>query len=185
MVKKKYVKASPKDPTQLCIDGYLVDEVLPLIGKNLTIIGCKIRFGLPIKRQRIVVPTKLRKHGVGSMSEIKAGLEAEIVLDQTTPTAIKKAVKSVADYIGADPRRASFNYITLSNGKGAVRFNLTTKEMKPKGDDAADLRKKARVLGAGEGQGKVQSVIADVGAEKFQCDIETVVEKRVALCRKV
>ena len=182
MVKKKVTK-EVSNPVQFCLDGTLVDEVLPMV-KGVDIIGCNIRFGMPIKRQKIVVPTKLKKFGVNKMSEIKAGLEAEIVLDSVTPAAVKKAVKNVAQHVGCDPKSATFRYITLSNGTASCRFDVTSKEMAAKGDDAADLRKKAKVLGAGESNGKIQSLFSDIGAEKFRCDFETVIEKRIAICKK-
>ena len=58
--------------------------------------------------------------------------------------------------------------------------------MKPKDEaQAVDLRKKAKVLGLTDGEGKVNSLMHEIGAEKFQCDIQTIIEKQIILCRKV
>ena len=183
-------KRAPKNATksnayQYCLDGIHVNEVLPMV-KDVSIIGCRIRFGMPIKRRKMVVPVKLRKCGVQSMSAIQEGLDAEIVLDATTPTAIRKSVKTVAEHMNVDPSTATFRYLTVGNKEASARFVATTKEMQPKNEEeAVDLRKKAKVLGLKEGTGKVNSLIRDLGAEKFQCDIKTVVEKQIVLCRKV
>jgi len=186
MTKKKAPKkVDAKNAVQYCIDGIHVDDVLPLV-KQVKIIGCRISFGMPLRRQRVVVPVKMRKCGVRTLSEIKSGLEAEIVLDSTTPALVRKAVKQVAQFIDTDPARASFRYLTLGDGAGSAKFSATTKEMTPQDEkDALDLRKKAKVLGLVDGQGKVNSLCAKIGAEKFRCDIQTIVERKIVLCRKV
>lgn len=184
-MKKKAPVSKKENLIQYCIDAHLVDDVLPLI-KHVTIIGCGVRFGMPIKRQKTIVPVKLRKCGVNRMSEIKAGLEAEITLDQTTPTSIKRSVKTVANHLGVDPKVASFRYLTLADKQGSGRFEVTTKEMQPqKEGEAIDLRRKARVLGLTNGTGKVNSLCSKIGAGKFRCDIETVKESKIVLCRRV
>jgi hypothetical protein len=58
--------------------------------------------------------------------------------------------------------------------------------MAPKKDeDAVDLRKKAHMLGLEEAEGKIQGLIADLGAGKFQCGFTTVVEKQISTCKKI
>ncbi|MBW1672045.1 MAG: hypothetical protein JRJ45_00115 [Deltaproteobacteria bacterium] len=184
-MKKSAPKKEVKNAVQYCIDGIHVEDVLPQL-KKVDIIGCRIRFGMPIRRQRVVVPVRMRKCGVQTLSEIKSGLEAEIVLDATSPSLIRKAVKQVAKFIDTDPAKASFRYLTIGNGCGSAKFGATTKEMKPQKDnDALDLRKKAKVLGLMEGQGKVNTLCSRIGAEKFRCDIQTITERKIVLCRKV
>ena len=103
----KHLRKS-KHAAQYCIDATQVHEVLALLNKSITINGCVIRFGMPISRRKVVVPQKLKKFGVQTLSEIKSVLEAEIVLDKTTPTAIKRAVKAVAEYTGVDQKKATY-----------------------------------------------------------------------------
>jgi len=114
-----------------------------------------------------------------------AGLEAEVTLDQTTPTAIKRSVKVVAEYIGAEPEQATFRYIVLSNGQGTGKFVACRKEMTARGEDAADLRKKLRVMGLEDAQGRVQSLIADIHAGSFRCNFQEVTVKQISLCERV
>jgi len=170
---------------QFCIDGYYVDEVLKQVN-GVKIIGCKIRFGMPLKRKKQVIPKKLRQLGCNMMYAIMPCLEAEITLDETTPGAIKKSIKEVANYVGIDKGEAQFSSLTLSNGEGTGRFVKTTKEMAPKNqEDALDLRRKAKMLGLQEATGKIQSLISSIGAGKFQCDFVDVQVKQIALCRRV
>ena len=83
--------------------------------------------------------------------------------------AIKKYVKEGCIKSNINPDKAYFKFLLLSNGKGNVVFRLATKEIKP---DSTDLRKKLKVLGATEGSGQVQSVIADLNAKKYKCVIK-------------
>jgi len=182
MVKKKAPKV--KDAAQYCIDGVLVEDVLKEIPESINIIGCRIKFGHPLRRQKVVVPKNLQKWGVDYLQQVQPTLEAFITLDATTPGKIRKAIKAVAQEIGIDAARAEFGYIVLSNGDGAGKFVKCTKEMQAKGDDAADLRKKLKVLGITDGSGKVQSLIKDLGADKFTCNIEEVVERRIITCSR-
>lgn len=185
MKKKAPKNLNGKNAFQYCIDGVHVEDVLPLV-KDVSIIGCRIRFGMPLKRQRVVVPVKMKRCGVQTMSAIQSTLDAEIVLDATTPTLIRKAVKDVAAFIDTDPAKATFKYLTLGVKGASAKFQATTKEMTPqKETDALDLRKKAKVLGLTDGQGKVHTLCAKIGAEKFQCDIQTIQERKIVLCRKV
>lgn len=172
---------------QHCIDGYYVEEVLKSIPNGITIIGCRIRFGYPLKRKKAVIPRALREVGCNYLQRIESGLEAEITHDQVGKGQIRASVKRVAEYIGSDPEAASFRYIVLSNGTSNGRFVATTKEMEPKGEDAADLRKKLRVLGLETADGKVQGLIADLGkmTGAYRCDFENEIIRKVALCRRV
>ena len=186
MKKNAPKKVKSKDNAiQHCIDGYHVKEVLDSLSKKVTIIGCRIRFRYPIKRKKVVIPKDLRAVGCSYLQQIQPGLEAEITLDQVTPMQIKRAVKAVAEHIGQDADEAYFSYLTVANGSASAKFVITTKEMEPKGEDAADLRKKLKVLGLDEGQGKVQSLLAELHTGVYRCDFETVVEKKIALCRKI
>jgi hypothetical protein len=187
-VKKQVTKKniSRKEGVQFCIDGFYVDEILKGLNGSVQIIGAQIRFGMPMKRQKVVVPTKLRKLGCSLMYQILPTLEAEIILDKTTPALIRKVVKQVAEHVGIDPAQAQFAYITLTNGEGTGRWVKTTKEMAPKDEnEALDLRRKAKMLGLTDASGKIQSLIADIGAGKYQCDFQDVQIKQIALCKKV
>lgn len=173
------------DAIQHCIDGYFVDEVLKSIPKGVTIIGCSIRFGMPMKRKKVVVPRKLRASGVSSMYQIQPTLEADITLDQVTKKQIREAIAVVAEHIGVDESQAQFAYITLTNGDGTGKFVKTTKEMAAKGEDEADLRKKLKVLGLTDGDGRVQSLVSDIGAGAYKCDFEDEIIKKISLCRRI
>jgi len=181
----RHMKKSNKT-YQHCIDGYYVEEVLKIIPNDVHINGCTIRFGMPITRKKAPVPTKLKKLGVWRVNKIQEALEVEIVLDKTTKHAIKKSVDGVAKIVNIDPKKATFRYLKLGNGEGRGLFKLTTKEMAPKEEkDAVDLRRKAKVLGLETHDGKINSLLAALGTEKFQCDIQDIVERKVVLCRKI
>lgn len=187
MVKKRAPEKVEKkrDAIQHCIDGVMVSDVLKSVPNGIKIIGCRIRFGYPIKRKKIVVPREIAKAGCNYLQQIMAGLEAEVTLDETTPTQIRKSCKVVAEYIGADPDLASFRYITLSNGQGTGKFVACTKEMTARGPDAADLRKKLKVMGLEDAQGRIQSLIADIHAGGFRCNFQEVTVKQISLCERV
>ena len=167
-----------KDRNQYCIDGVLVKEVLDYIPKDLTIIGARIRVGTPFKRQKSVVPNKLRKYGCTYMVHSLPTTEAEITVDQVSATTIKRAIREVCKGINADPGKATFRYLTLSNGTATGQFTRTTKEMRP---DERDLRKKANVLGLKEAQGKISTLIADLGVKNYHCSWEEITT-RVVTC---
>lgn len=153
---------------------------------NIAINGCTIRFGMPISRKKAPVPTRLKKLGVYRVNKIAEAIEAEIVLDKTSKRAIQKSVSGVAKITNMDPNKAAFRVLKLGNGTGRGLFKLTTKEMAPKDEkDAVDLRKKAKVLGLETYEGNINNLLAAIGTEKFQCDIQDVVERKVVLCRKV
>jgi len=186
MVKKQAPKdMKSKDAIQHCIDGYFVDEILKGLPAGIKIIGCGIRFGMPMKRKKVVVPKKLREVGTLSLNQIQPTLEASIVLDEVNKKQVKHSVQTVADYCGVDAGLAQFDYITLTNGDGTGKFVKCTKEMEAKGEDAADLRKKLKVLGLTVGEGRVQSLVADVNAGAYKCDFQDEIVKRVSLCRRV
>jgi hypothetical protein len=97
-VKKKAPKkfTNKSSAVQHCIDDVLVDEVLKNIPNNIKILGCRIRFGMPLKRTKAVVPNKLRKLGVNYLNKIHEAFEAEITLDQVSKAHIKRCVKGSA-----------------------------------------------------------------------------------------
>jgi hypothetical protein len=57
--------------------------------------------------------------------------------------------------------------------------------MTARGEDAADLRKKLRVMGLEDAQGKIQSLIADIGTGKYKCNFQEVLVKQISLCERV
>jgi hypothetical protein len=170
-----------KNKTQYCIDGVLVDEVLDNLPTGIEIIGCKIRIGTHLMQQKGIVPNNLRKYGCTYMRHSLPSTSAEITLDAVNPKQIKTSVGKVAESIGADPEKAYFQYIVLSNGESAGKFQRTTKEIHP---DERDLRKKAVVLGLTDGQGKVQGLIRDIGAKNFKCSWEEVTVRMVTCSAK-
>jgi hypothetical protein len=182
MVKKRTSRIG-KSATQHCIDDVYVLDVLKGIPKDIKILGCSIRFGLPIKRKKQVAPTALRKLGCNYFVEILGGYEAKIALDETTKASIKRSVYGVAKALDVEPSMANFEYILLSNGEGTGRFSATTKEMLAKDD--ADLRRKARMLGLTNAQGDINSLLADIHAGAYQCNFEKVEVKQISLCKKI
>lgn len=167
-----------KERNQYCIDAVLVDEVLKSLPNNITIIGARVRVGSPFKREKAIVPNKLRRFGCNYMIHSLPSTEAVITVDQVKPSTITTAIKKVAEYIHADPSKATFKYITLSNGTATGKFERTTKDIRL---DEKDLRKKANVLGLKEGQGKITSLIADLHAKNFRCSWEEVTV-RIVTC---
>jgi len=77
MVKRHVPKKveSKRNAIQHCIDGVHVNDVLKSIPSGITILGCRIRFGYPIKRKKIVVPREIAKAGCNYLQQIMAGLE--------------------------------------------------------------------------------------------------------------
>lgn len=165
---------------QFCIDGTLVKETLEDLPKGVTIVGARVRLGTQFKRQRAVVPTKLRKSGCCYMCHVLPSTEAELAFDQVEAKTIIKASREVSKHIGCDADRAYFRYLTLSNGKSTGKFVRTTKEMRP---DERDLRKKAVVLGLEDAEGQIQTLIADISANKYYCHKQTI-EVTTILCSK-
>jgi hypothetical protein len=184
MPKTGPLKIAPKNmrrnELQFCIDGVLIDEVLDLIPKGVTILGASVIVGKGYNKQRVVVPTKLKKLGVQSMRQTLPEQEASIVFDQVKPETIKSNVKVVADLLGTEYASAYFKYMVLSNGSGSGKFERTTKQMN---SDDKDLRRKKKVLALTWGQARVQSLLADINAEKYRCSIEEVVIRTV-VCSK-
>lgn len=154
---------------QYVIDGYLVDEVLDQIPSTLSILGAHISVTGPQRNSKVVIPNAARKLGVSSMYSRAAQTAGRMTFDQTSKSNIKTKVTEVCKVLGFVREKAMFKYITISNGKGVVRFNFATKEIKP---DETDLRKKLKVLGATIGSGQVQSVISDLNAKKYRCTIK-------------
>ena len=166
-----------KHKTQFCIDGVLVDEVLNNLPDEITIVGCKIAIGTHLKQQKGVVPNSLRKYGCTYMRHSLPSTSAEITLDQVNGKQVKTAVEHVAEGIGAEPEKAYFTYIVLSNNNGATgKFVRCTKEIRR---DEKDLRRKAIVLGLTDAQGKIQGLISDIGAKNFRCSWEEVITRMV------
>jgi len=167
------VKQAPanmrKEEHQFVIDGYLVNEVLAQLPPSIKILGGCIRISTWEKSGKIIVPNAARKCGVTSMHIRGSNKTAQIVFDSISKEAIKRKLAEACKVLNFPPAGAAFRYLLLSNGKGNVMFRFATKEIKP---DETDLRKKLKVLGATEGQGQVQSVIADLNAKKYKCVIK-------------
>jgi hypothetical protein len=170
-----------KTATQYCIDGYLVDEVLGQLNGKTKIIGAKVYLGKSFSKHKCTIPNALKKMGVHSLYEHTPAQEAIMVFDETTVKTIKDKVADVAKYIDADTEKAYFKYITLDNGQAKGKFERTTKEIKPYDED---LRKKLVVLGLTDAEGKVASLISDLGAKKYECKIEFE-EVRTIRCAKI
>lgn len=170
-----------KVATQFCIDGYLVDEVLNQIPSGVKIIGAKVYLGKSFSKKKCTIPNSLKKLGVQSLYEHVPAQEAIFVFDEIGKSTIKNRIEDVAKYIEADTSKAYFKYITLDNGECKGRFERTTKEIKPYDED---LRKKLVVLGLTDAEGKVTSLIHDLGAKKYECKIQ-MAEVRTIMCSKI
>ena len=177
---RKEIKLGGTTGVQMCIDGYLVHEVLPMIPKSVNIVGANVMISIPGKSHKIVVPNALRRLGVTYMREKFASKEASLVFDEVKPYLIEKNVKKICTAINADYKSAYFESLALSSQDASVRFHKMTKEIHP---DETDLRKKAKVLGAKTGIGKVSNVYAALSASEYVCDFETI-QVRIATCKK-
>ena len=179
---KKLAKGlKAKTAAQFCIDGYLVKEVLDGLPTGITILGAKILIGAVHQRRKIIVPTVMKKMGVQKLEESVVSQQATLVFDQTTKPTIKSMVKAVSAKMGVDPDAAFFKYITVKNGEAVGKFEHCTKEIKP---DERDLRKKLRVLGLTDGEGKINTLIRDLSAKKYECQIK-MEEVRTIVCSQM
>jgi hypothetical protein len=167
--------------TQYCIDGILVHEVLNQINSDIKIIGAQVMVGKGFSKHKVAISNRLKRLGVSSLRAHLPAQEASVVFDETTKEAIQKNIEGVAKEIGADPDKAYFKYITLDNGTCKGKFERTSKEIKPYDED---LRRKLIVLGLTDADGKVSSLIADLGAKKYECKIHFE-EVRTIICSKI
>ena len=170
-----------KTATQFCIDGYLVNDVLKGIPSDVNIVGAKVYAGKSFSKKRQPIPNSLKKMGVQSLYEHIPAQEAIIVFDETNKKTILEKVADVCKYIDGDPEKAYIKYITLDNGSSVGKFERCTKEIKPYDED---LRRKLVVLGLTDAEGKIQSLIRDLGAKKFECKIQ-MTEVRTIMCSQL
>lgn len=169
-----------KETYQFVIDGYLIDEVLKQIPDTIKILGAGVRCVQMTANRRLIIPNKLKALGASYLRVREAALEMNFVFDQTTKATIVKSVKEGCKIQGLDYSRAFFGYLLLSNGQANGKFNHVTKELRP---DELDQRKKLRVLGLVSGQGPIQSLIADLGAKKYRCEVKEELT-RLLMCSK-
>lgn len=170
-----------KDEHQFVIDGYLIEEVLNQIPEGIHILQAQVWL---IKRgsdQQITIPIKLRKLGVTTIRQTEPVKRITLRFDACKKGEIRKSVGDVCRELEIPFGKSYFGYIVLSNGEGAGKFKHCTKEIHP---DVTDKRKKLRVLGLVSGQGKVQSLVADLGAKKFKCSIKEEAVKLVMCSRE-
>lgn len=158
-----------KEEHQFVIDGYLIDEVLHQIPPKIKIIQAQVVLMKRGLEQRIAVPNNLRKLGVMRINDIGACKRAFMQFDATSHTHLRDSVKQTCEALQMPYPKSYFKYIVLAIEGAACKFLHCTKEIKP---DELDQRKKLRVLGATEGQGRVQSLLAELGAKKFKCTIK-------------
>lgn len=170
-----------KTATQYCIDGFLVDEVLDNLPTGIKIIGAKVTVGKAFSKHRIVTPNKLKALGVTTLQEHRPAKEAHLVFDECKAKTIRENVKEVARIIDGDATRASFLYLTVTNGKATGKFQKTTKEIRP---DETDMRRKLIVLGLTDADGKITSLVSDLSAKKYECRIQ-MTEVRTIICSKI
>lgn len=170
-----------RDAIQYCIDGVLVKEVLETLPRDIIIIGAKVIVGKGFNKHKVPISNKLKKLGVMSLRENLPAKEATLVFDETNKTTILEKTKAVAEILGAEVEKAYFSYLTLSNKAGSGKFSRVNKDMRP---DDTDLRKKLTVLGLDEATGDVQSLVRDLSAEAYQCNIQEVVVRSYT-CKKV
>jgi hypothetical protein len=177
---KKVIKFGGSTGHQFCIDGFLVEEVLKTVPETLTIIGAEVEVGTNMGSRNIPVTNSLKKLGVSRLTQSVPNKRAFIIFDKTTPKIILSKTKEVCRLLEVDYSRAAFRYITLADDNGSAgQFRRTTKEIKPYSEDQ---RKKLKVLGLSVGHGKVQDVVAKLGAKKYYCDFQEEIVK-VAMCR--
>ncbi len=162
--------------TQFCIDGYLVDEVLKGIPKDVIIFGAKVVVGKGFSKHKTRIPNRLRKFGVTQLNMHEPAYEAFLVFDQVVRSTIVSSIKSVSEALELEVGGAYFKYLTLSNGEGTGKFERVTKEIRP---DETDLRKKLTVLGLTDAEGKIQSLIGELSAKKYECKIQEVTTRTV------
>ena len=158
-----------REEHQFVIDGFLIDEVLKQIPPGIKIIQAYVHLIKRDKEQRIAVPNALRKYGITMIRNAGLAKRASMIFDATNKENIKQNISKACIALDMPYQKAYFRYVVLSNADGTVKFEHCTKEIKP---DELDQRKKLRVLGATEGSGKVQSLIAALGAKKFRCVIK-------------
>ena len=180
MVKKAAAKKG-RDATQFCIDGYLIEDVLKQLSDKVSIIGAKVVVGKAFSKKKIAIPNSLKAKGVMALTHNVPSKCAHMVFDRIKGSVILKKVREVAKEIDSDADQAYFQYLTLDNGKGAGKFERTTKEIKPYDED---LRRKLVVLGLVDAQGNVNSLIKSLGAKKYVCHITTE-QKRVLMCSQM
>jgi hypothetical protein len=180
---KKLAPKSMKNKvaTQFCIDGFLVNDVLRQIPNDVKIIGAKVYVGKSFSKKKQNIPTSLKKMGVISLYEHIPAQEAILVFDETTKKTILEKVADVCKFIDGDPAKAYVKYITLDNGASVGKFERCTKEIKPYDED---LRKKLVVLGLTDAEGKIQTLIRDLGAKKYECKIQ-MTEVRTIMCSQM
>ena len=169
-----------KNATQFIIDGYTVEEVLKQIPDGIKILGAKIECYKSGASRKIHISNALRKLGVTYIREFNDGKNIVLNFDETTPSRIKQNVKLACNLENLSYEKAIFKTLLIGNNEATGLFHHCTKEVRP---DDTDLRKKMRVLGLISGQGKVHSLIQDIGAKKFHCSFkeETV---RIMVCER-
>ena len=164
-----------REEHQFVIDGYLVDEVLKQIPAQIKIVQAYINLMNRVPDVRIAVPNVLKKLGVTAMRDSGARKTVSVIFDKPSKEFIKQQVSKICKILNFPYEKAYFRYVVLSNTPydskeyTALKFEHCTKEIKP---NELDLRKKLRVLGATTGQGKVQSLISELGAHKYSCVIK-------------
>jgi hypothetical protein len=166
---KKVATGRKVDKTQFGIEGVLVDEVLKDLNGTVKIIGARIVVGKGFNKHNVPISNKLRVLGVDQLREHKPAQEAVLVFDETSKKNIKTKVESVAKLIDADPRNAYFRYLTVTNGTATGKFQRCTKDIK---ENTADKRKKLAVLGLTDAKGKISTLISDLHAKKYVCNIK-------------
>lgn len=162
--------------TQFCIDGYLVEEVLGMLPKNIKIFGAKVVVGTGFSKHKTQIPNRLKKFGLQSLRTHIPSYEGDLVFDEVSRKSIKDSIKGVCEALNLKEEKAYFKYITLSNGTANGKFERTTKEIRP---DETDMRKKLTVLGLTDAEGKIQGLVADISAKKYHCKIQEVTSRTV------
>lgn len=169
-----------KEAYQFVIDGTHIDEVLKQIPSTLKIIGAKLLCVKGTKTSHCIVPNALKKFGVDRMRVREASHEISWVFDETTKSIIKENVEKTIKNQKLDINRVIFSYVVLQNSEAVGKFCRTSKEINP---DETDLRKKLHVLGLTSGKGKISTLIQDLGAKKYKCEIKETTA-RLLICSK-
>ena len=169
-----------KDEYQFIIDGYLIDEVLKQIPAPVKIIQAYVHLIQRGSEHRIAVPNVLKRLGVTSIRTHESGKMVSMIFDAISKHSLQQNVSKACKALNTPYDKAYFQYIVLGNAEASGKFMHCTKEVRP---DETDQRKKLRVLGLVSGVGKVQGLVAELGAKKFHCSIKEQTIK-VVMCSR-
>lgn len=170
-----------KEEYQFVIEGFLINDVLNQIPDEIQILQAVVVITKRGTDHRVALSSRMRRLGITYIRQTEPVKTVHIKFDVTRKAEIRKNVTQACMELEVPFQKSFFKYIVLSNKEGAGKFKHCTKEIHP---DASDKRKKLRVMGLVQGQGKVQSLVADLGAKKFKCSIKEEAVKLIMCSRE-